>query len=127
MAVLVSNGNTSLSTVGGFYRVEAHNLPSSITVGTYIQSAELVLKVLTFANAGNSLGCVWTFRTQAHAILNNASTLTTRLQEVRTPITITIATPGVGTYVGHGMVNGDTVKIETTGALPTGLNTTTHY
>ena len=127
MAVLVSNGNTSLSTAGGFYRVEAHNLPSSITVGTYIQSAELVLKVLTFANAGNSLGCVWTFRTQAHAILNNASTLTTRLQEVRTPITITIATPGVGTYVGHGMVNGDTVKIETTGALPTGLNTTTHY
>jgi hypothetical protein len=127
MAVIISNGNTSLSTVNGFYRVEAHNLPSSTTPGTYIQSAELVLKVLTFANAGNSLGCVWTFRTQSSAILNNPSTLTTRLQETRTPVTISIASPGVVTYTAHGINNGDTVKIETTGALPTGLNTTTHY
>lgn len=127
MAVIISNGNTSLSTASGFYRVEAHNLPSSTTLGTYIQSAELVLKVLTFANAGNSLGCVWTFRTQSSAILNNPSTLTTRLQETRTPVTISIASPGVVTYTAHGINNGDTVKIETTGALPTGLNTTTHY
>lgn len=41
--------------------------------------------------------------------------------------TITIATPGVVSFVGHGLVAGDTVKFTTTGALPTGLVTGTSY
>ena len=41
--------------------------------------------------------------------------------------TVTIASPGVFTLNGHGLINGDPVRLSTTGALPTGLNTTTTY
>lgn len=41
--------------------------------------------------------------------------------------TVTIASPGVFTLNGHGLINGDPVRLTTTGALPTGLNTTTTY
>lgn len=42
-------------------------------------------------------------------------------------VTITIATPGVVTYTGHGLQTGDWVQITTTGALPTGLTASTTY
>lgn len=42
-------------------------------------------------------------------------------------ITVTIATPGVVTDTAHGFSNGQTVKFETTGALPTGLTAGTYY
>ncbi len=41
--------------------------------------------------------------------------------------TVTIASPGVFTSVGHGMVVGDKVTFSTTGALPTGLTAGTTY
>lgn len=41
--------------------------------------------------------------------------------------TVTIASPGVFTIIGHGLNDGDPVRLTTTGALPTGLNTTTTY
>lgn len=41
--------------------------------------------------------------------------------------TVTIASPGVFTLNGHGLINGDRVQLSTTGALPSGLNTTTEY
>lgn len=41
--------------------------------------------------------------------------------------TVTIATPAVFTFVGHGLQVNDTVKFTTTGALPTGLATDTDY
>lgn len=41
--------------------------------------------------------------------------------------TITIASPGVVTLNNHGLIAGDVVCFTTTGALPTGLATTTHY
>jgi hypothetical protein len=43
------------------------------------------------------------------------------------PVTITIASPGVVSWTGHGMSNNDTVSLTTTGALPTGLSTHTRY
>lgn len=42
-------------------------------------------------------------------------------------VTITIASPAVFTLNSHGLSNGDPVRLNTTGALPTGLNTTTTY
>lgn len=42
-------------------------------------------------------------------------------------VTVTIASPGVFTLNAHGLVNGDQVRLTTTGALPTGLNTSTTY
>lgn len=41
--------------------------------------------------------------------------------------TVTIASPGVFTYNGHGFTTGDTVYLTTTGALPTGLAANTLY
>ena len=41
--------------------------------------------------------------------------------------TVTIATPGVFTVVGHGLIVGDRVSFNTTGALPTGLVAGTVY
>ena len=41
--------------------------------------------------------------------------------------TITIASPGVVTKTAHGLSNGDTVILETDGALPTGLSVDTQY
>ncbi len=42
-------------------------------------------------------------------------------------VTVTIATPGVFTWVAHGMQNGQRVQLTTTGALPTGLTASTTY
>lgn len=42
-------------------------------------------------------------------------------------VTITIASPGVITWTGHGFSNGQAVAFTTTGALPTGLSANTTY
>lgn len=42
-------------------------------------------------------------------------------------ITVTIATPGVVTWNGHGLTAGQQVQLTTTGALPTGLSANTTY
>jgi hypothetical protein len=42
-------------------------------------------------------------------------------------VTVTIATPGVFTLNNHGLIAGDIVYLETTGALPTGLTADTSY
>lgn len=42
-------------------------------------------------------------------------------------VTVSITSPAVFTRNGHSLSVGDTVKFSTTGALPTGLNTTTNY
>jgi hypothetical protein len=44
-----------------------------------------------------------------------------------TTVTITIASPGVVTYTGHSLTNGDAISFTTTGALPTGLTAETIY
>lgn len=41
--------------------------------------------------------------------------------------TVTIASPGVFTKVGHGFVGGERIRLSTTGVLPTGLDTVTDY
>lgn len=41
--------------------------------------------------------------------------------------TVTLATPGVFTKVAHGLQHGARLRLATTGALPTGLNTATDY
>lgn len=42
-------------------------------------------------------------------------------------VTISIAAPGVVTWTSHGLKTGDRLQITTTGALPTGLTTSTTY
>jgi len=61
---------------------------------------------------------------------NNSGTCTlTRgdmWQETAT-ITVTIASPAVVTYTGHGLLAGSPVRFSTTGALPTGITAGTNY
>jgi len=40
---------------------------------------------------------------------------------VQSTVTITIAAPGVVTWTNHGLQDGTPLKLQTTGALPTGL------
>lgn len=53
--------------------------------------------------------------------LNDAAPVTT------SPVTITIAAPGVITWTGHGLTNDTPVVFSTTGALPTGIVAGTTY
>jgi archaellum component FlaG (FlaF/FlaG flagellin family) len=46
---------------------------------------------------------------------------------VSSPVTMTIATPGVISWASHPFSNGDAVSFATTGALPTGLTPGTTY
>lgn len=48
-------------------------------------------------------------------------------EELSSTVTISIATPGVVTWVGHGLSVGQKVKFETSGELPTGLVAGTEY
>lgn len=41
--------------------------------------------------------------------------------------TISSADPAVFTLTDHGLIEGDIIRLETTGALPTGLNLLTDY
>ncbi|MEO9230371.1 MAG: hypothetical protein ABI216_15705 [Devosia sp.] len=43
------------------------------------------------------------------------------------PVTISIASPGVFTWTGHGLSVGDGISFATTGALPTGIVAATTY
>ena len=42
-------------------------------------------------------------------------------------VTVTIAAPGVMTWTAHGLMSGQRIQLTTTGALPTGLSTSTTY
>jgi hypothetical protein len=46
---------------------------------------------------------------------------------LRRTVTVSIASPGVVSWVGHGRSNGQQISLRTTGALPTGLNAITTY
>lgn len=63
MAVIISNGPTSLSTVNGFYRVEAYNLSCMYLGAGLSLSAATRYIPFTPANAGNCLGVVLAFTT----------------------------------------------------------------
>jgi len=123
MAVIISNGNTNLSTASGFYRVESYNL--GMFSNTFLSLSTTRTVAITFANAGNATGCV--IGLALNGVSTSGKTITVTLQETRTPITVTIATPGVVTYVAHGMVANDAFEFATTGALPTGITAGTTY
>ena len=57
--------------------------------------------------------------------VNSSPTVT--ISKPTATITVTVATPGVVTYTGHGFVNGDPVTFSTSGSLPTGMVAGTVY
>lgn len=75
---------------------------------------------------------VWSFAGGTAPVLSTAGCSRDKLSyEVEyyntSTITITLATPGVVTWTGHGLRSGDRLQITTTGALPTGLSASTTY
>lgn len=88
------------------------------TAWAQLSSAEVSLALGTKVNA------------QAYDVFayNNSGTLT--LEDVEwsnATVTVTIATPAVMTWTGHGLLTGDSITLTTSGALPTGLTANTQY
>lgn len=82
---------------------------------------------------GASLFVTWTGGTAAtgfYEVLDadtDTEEVTIDLPYIEATVTITIATPGVITWTGHGLAVNDTIRFTTTGALPTGLAINTTY
>lgn len=128
MAVLVSKGATSLSTANGWYRAESYNVGMATAGVTQLASIPSVNLPVTFANAGNCQGIILSCRPNtAPATDISARTMTVRLCEVNTPVTVTIASPGVITWNTASPAENTPFVMTTTGALPTGLTANTVY
>jgi hypothetical protein len=136
MAVIVTNGNTTLATASGFYRSDAYNIGTycnGIATGNFGLSLTTAKQniAVTFANAANCKGVVLALTgnfgvsIQTNAAFNRD--VTAKLQETKTPVTISIASPGVVTFTAHGLANGQQFEFATTGALPTGFTAGTTY
>ena len=90
------------STVGAYEEV--------IDYGTTLPAAKVTINAVYVQGFGSSTV------TSGVALANGAGTFT-----------VTIAAPGVFTKTAHGLVNGNTLTLKTTGALPTGLLATKTY
>ena len=64
MAVIVSNGATTLATASGFYRAEAYNLSPYSTTMLALSSTRTL--DVTFANAGNCQGIILHLAASSH-------------------------------------------------------------
>jgi len=124
MAIIISNGDTTLATVSGFYRVEAANLgcmsETKLTLSTvrYINT--------TFANNGNCQGIVLALATTS---MTDRQMLVT-LEEYQTIDSFNTSTEKI-LKVAHGIQNSvgadDYVSFTSTGTLPTDITSGTRY
>lgn len=133
MALIITNGNTSLSTASGFYRVEAYNW-GAVYVNTSGQLALTTSRTfdVTFSNSGNLQGVVICLMNTFNNLVGNSSTHCTRdvnvwFEQTKSTCTMTIASPCVVTNAGHGLAANQEIEFTTTGALPTGLTAGTKY
>lgn len=117
MAVVISNGNTTVATPNGFYRVESSNLHFT-GVGNVTNSTVANHLNVTFLNAGNCKGIGLGIGSVSSA-QNRGMRI--NLAENLGAFTVNIASPGVFTKNAHGLNDLDEVFLDTSGALPTGL------
>lgn len=75
MAVLVSNGPTTLNTASGFYQAESYNLGGFSATTLALTAAQTI--PVTFANAGNCMGVIISLGATTHV----NRTVTVTLQE----------------------------------------------
>lgn len=97
---------------------------TSITVGAGNAANTARFIPFTAAEGGDCEGAMVGLNIRANSA---AQSVAVSLQEALGAFTVTVANPAVFTLAGHGMSDGDTVALTTTGALPTGLNATTIY
>ncbi len=125
MAVIISNGNTNLSTVNGFYRVEAYNL-STFSTTTLSTSSNRQINV-TFSNAGNCQGLVLALVGSTNVAASTMKSVRVCLEQIMGTATLPVASPGVVNFTAHGFVAGQEVEFSTAGTLPTGVVAGTKY
>lgn len=87
----------------------------------------------TVRSAGNYL---WMYIKASTALASTATLAapvtvsvapSTALATTGATVTMTIASPGVVTWTAHGLITGDAIEFQTTGALPTGVTAGTTY
>ena len=113
----------------------AMDLPSSIYLyppaNSRIMSALTTATTVYFPEApsdGARMGYVNINATAALTLDGNGKLINgATTNKAGSTITVTIATPGVITWTGHGLIAGSTFQLTTTGALPTGLSASTTY
>lgn len=126
MAVIISNGTTTLNTASGFYRVEAYNLGVFSQGGSHLALSTIRNIAVTFANSGNCLGGMVCLYGGSYAD-TTMKDVNYRLLQVNATCTTPVASPGVVTLAGHGYTGNEEIVFATTGTLPTGLTANTVY
>jgi len=105
MAVIISNGNTTLATASGFYRVETYNLAGFSTTRLLLTTTRTIS--VTFANAGNCQGLILGLNPNTiGADANTYRDVTVKLQEDVVGVWTDRATK---TLTGDEMYNSSTV------------------
>jgi len=120
MAVVISNGNTTLNTASGFYRVESYNLGTGSSTNLALTTTRY--QNITFANAGNCLGIVLDLTT----VSMSTREVICSLEEYQSVTSFDTGTEKVN-KVAHGLLDNDIVSFTTTGVLPTGITAGTQY
>lgn len=107
-------------TSGATYYVSATNLN---TDDFQIEDLDGVMINTSSAGSGTFTGVAFHGSVPIFQTIDAAATQTVEINAV----TISIASPGVVSWVGHGLERGQAIKFATTGALPTGLTAGTTY
>lgn len=129
MAVIISDSNNpaydgNWSTANAWYRVEDHNLGIDGFGGSQsLYSTNRRVQNVTFSNTGNCKGVIFPL---SYGTTRVSSTISVHLQQILGVSTLDITLDTV-TFASHGLANGTIVTLDTTGALPTGLNNYTPY
>lgn len=87
----------------------------------YRFTGEMALSALRFAPAG------WLLCDGAAVSRSTYAALFDALNPSLGTITVTIASPGLVTLTGHGLLTGDGIYLTSTGSLPTGISQNTQY
>lgn len=124
-------GGASLSIDGTMAANSDLKFPSEKAIRTYINARldALVPIGTSFEYSGMQANIPASFMIESGANLlrDDYAACFSALSAVIGTVTISIATPGVVTYVGHPLQTGDCVHLTTSGALPTGLSANTNY
>lgn len=110
-----------LSTTGG--------LPAGLTAGTtyYVRDRLTTGTITLSATPGGAAINTTSAGSGTHTATAHVHRVYEALIGAAAEVTITIATPGVVTWAGHGRAANDAIVFTTTGALPTGLTAGTTY
>jgi hypothetical protein len=125
MSVLEASGTINLSSVLGFNKIIASNRALFSTTDLVLSTNRFINA--TFSDAANNTGLGLCLAQQAVVAATTLKDVKCALQQNLGTVTLTIASPCLGTLAAHGLAAGDRISFTTTGALPTGVVAGTAY